>query len=126
MSVQRFWKLEEALELLNNLDSDESDNEIAVLLSDASDENEVNTGEIIVKDVYGPLDARSEDSFQFELPTHSSILTKKKRRKIAKRHKLFGTRNKSPHYTKWETQAGSTASDLLKQMETALKDKTPT
>ncbi|GFW43376.1 retrovirus-related Pol polyprotein from transposon opus [Trichonephila clavipes] len=29
------------------------------------------------------------------------------------------------HFTKWETQAESTASDLIKHMETALKDKPP-
>ncbi|GFT64230.1 hypothetical protein TNCV_2201091 [Trichonephila clavipes] len=51
MSVQRFLKLDEPLELLNNLDLDETDIEIS-LLQDASelideverDENEVNTG----------------------------------------------------------------------------------
>ncbi|GFY03862.1 zinc finger protein [Trichonephila clavipes] len=56
--------LEEALELLNSLDSDESDVEIAVLPPDASeltdedegDENEVNTGEIIISDVAGYLE----------------------------------------------------------------------
>ncbi|GFV89091.1 hypothetical protein TNCV_4912901 [Trichonephila clavipes] len=36
MSVQRFLKLEESLELLNNLDSDENDVEIAVLPPGAS------------------------------------------------------------------------------------------
>ncbi|GFT50172.1 hypothetical protein TNCV_3622291 [Trichonephila clavipes] len=64
MSVQRFLKLEEALELFNNLDSDESDVEIAVLPPDANeltgkdegDENEINTGEIIVNDVPGCLE----------------------------------------------------------------------
>ncbi|GFW65147.1 hypothetical protein TNCV_394131 [Trichonephila clavipes] len=50
---------------------------------DEGDENEVNTGEIIIK-------------------------------------------NKSPHYTKSKTQDESIASDLLKQMETTLKDETPT
>ncbi|XP_035231948.1 piggyBac transposable element-derived protein 2-like, partial [Stegodyphus dumicola] len=56
MLVQRFLKLEEALELFNSLDSDESEVEIAVLPPDAreltdedeGDENEVNTDEIIV------------------------------------------------------------------------------
>ncbi|GFU33793.1 hypothetical protein TNCV_2828151 [Trichonephila clavipes] len=60
MSAQRFPKLEEALESLNCLDSGEIDFKIAVLPPDASeridedvgDENEVNTGEIIVK--YAP------------------------------------------------------------------------
>ncbi|GFW98890.1 hypothetical protein TNCV_4655171 [Trichonephila clavipes] len=59
MSAQRFLKLEEALELLNSLDSDKSDVEIAVLPPDAreltvedeGDENEVNNGEINVNDV---------------------------------------------------------------------------
>ncbi|XP_035227192.1 piggyBac transposable element-derived protein 3-like [Stegodyphus dumicola] len=63
MSVQRFLKLEEALELFNSLDSDESEVEIVVLPPDASeltdedegDENEVNTGEITVTDVPGSL-----------------------------------------------------------------------
>ncbi|GFW69679.1 uncharacterized protein TNCV_1883231 [Trichonephila clavipes] len=55
MSVQRFPKLEEALELLNSLDSDESDIEIAVLpdtseiTDEEGDDNEVNTSEIIIK-----------------------------------------------------------------------------
>lgn len=35
--MQRFLKLEEPLELLNNLDSEESDDEIAVLPPDASE-----------------------------------------------------------------------------------------
>ncbi|GFR02738.1 hypothetical protein TNCT_537891 [Trichonephila clavata] len=64
MSAQIFLKLEEALELLNSLDSDQSDVEIAVLPPNASeltdkdqgDENEVNTGESIVKDVPGSLE----------------------------------------------------------------------
>ncbi|GFU67549.1 hypothetical protein TNCV_3239961 [Trichonephila clavipes] len=60
MSVQRFLKLEEALELLSSLDSDEIDFEIAVLPPDASeltdedegDENEVNTDEILLKTIF--------------------------------------------------------------------------
>ncbi|GFQ78324.1 hypothetical protein TNCT_410661 [Trichonephila clavata] len=52
MSVQRFMKLEETLEFLSSLNSDESDFEIVVLLPDISeltdedegDEDEVNTG----------------------------------------------------------------------------------
>ncbi|PRD24174.1 UNVERIFIED_CONTAM: hypothetical protein NCL1_44510 [Trichonephila clavipes] len=39
--------------------------------------------------------------------------------------KMKGMRmKKSLHYTKWETQAESNVNNLLKQMETALKDKT--
>ncbi|GFU48510.1 hypothetical protein TNCV_1398131 [Trichonephila clavipes] len=63
MSVQRFLKLEEALELLNSLDSNEIDIEITVLPpalepanEERGDENEVNSGEIIVKDVPGSLE----------------------------------------------------------------------
>ncbi|GFS68873.1 hypothetical protein TNCV_409471 [Trichonephila clavipes] len=67
MSVQRFLKLEKTLELLNSLDSDEIDFEIAVLPSDASevteedegDENEVNSLEITENDVPGSLDVRT-------------------------------------------------------------------
>ncbi|GFQ79299.1 hypothetical protein TNCT_145681 [Trichonephila clavata] len=66
MSLQRFLKLEESLELLNSLDSDESDVEIAVLPPDASetdedegDKNEVNTGEIMVNNVIGYLEVRN-------------------------------------------------------------------
>ncbi|GFT10908.1 hypothetical protein TNCV_1944981 [Trichonephila clavipes] len=66
MSVQRFLMLEEALQLLNSSDSDESDVEIAVLPPDATeltdedeeDDNEVNTGEIIMNDVPGSLEAK--------------------------------------------------------------------
>ncbi|GFV56898.1 hypothetical protein TNCV_1869391 [Trichonephila clavipes] len=55
MSVQRFLKLEEASELLNSLDSDESDVEIVLCFhqmsgaEDEGDENEVNTGEACIK-----------------------------------------------------------------------------
>ncbi|GFV57447.1 hypothetical protein TNCV_1608921 [Trichonephila clavipes] len=76
MSVQRFLKLEEALELLNSLDSDESDIEIGVLPDaseqtdeDEGDGNKVNAGEIFLKDVPGSLKVRSRDSFQAEPPT---------------------------------------------------------
>ncbi|GFV97403.1 hypothetical protein TNCV_2039121 [Trichonephila clavipes] len=78
---------------------------------DERDENEVNTGEIIVK----CLKVRTGDSFQPEPSTSPSCSTTKSRKK-AKRHKSFWIKNKSLHYTKWKTQ----------QMETALKDKTPT
>ncbi|GFX38114.1 hypothetical protein TNCV_3837131 [Trichonephila clavipes] len=74
MSVQRFLKLDEALELLNSFDCDV---EITVLPPDASeltdeddrDDNEVNTGEITVKDVSDSLEVRSGDRFQAEPPT---------------------------------------------------------
>ncbi|GFV28141.1 hypothetical protein TNCV_678291 [Trichonephila clavipes] len=63
MSVQRILKLEEALDLLNSLDLDESDIEIAVLPDvseltdeDEGDNNEVNTDEITIKDVPGSLE----------------------------------------------------------------------
>ncbi|GFY19052.1 hypothetical protein TNCV_3877401 [Trichonephila clavipes] len=54
MSVQKFLKLEEALELLNCLDSDETDFEIAVLPpnvcelthKDEGEDNEVNSREL--------------------------------------------------------------------------------
>ncbi|GFV81482.1 hypothetical protein TNCV_52061 [Trichonephila clavipes] len=80
--------LEEALELLNSLDSDESDVEIAVLPLDASvltdedegDENEINIGEIIIKNVPEPLEVRSGDSSQ-DGPLTSSNVSKTKRRK---------------------------------------------
>ncbi|XP_035205191.1 piggyBac transposable element-derived protein 3-like [Stegodyphus dumicola] len=70
MSVQRFLKLEEALELFNSFDSDESEVEIAVLPPDASEltdedegeENEVNTGDIIVTDVPGSLCGKESDA----------------------------------------------------------------
>ncbi|GFX89180.1 hypothetical protein TNCV_20761 [Trichonephila clavipes] len=82
MSVQRFLKLEEALELLNGLDLDENDIGIAVLPDaselideDEGDENEVNTSKIIVKDIPGSLDVRSGDSFHAEQPTSASALT---------------------------------------------------
>ncbi|GFU90452.1 transposable element Tcb2 transposase [Trichonephila clavipes] len=61
MSVERFLKLDEALGLLNTLDSDERDVEVFVLPPDISGltdedeghENEINTGGIIVNDVPG-------------------------------------------------------------------------
>ncbi|GFX25962.1 hypothetical protein TNCV_2303441 [Trichonephila clavipes] len=64
MSVQRFLKLDEALELLNNLDSNEIGVEIAVLTPDASEltgvdegaENEVNTNKITENYVPGSLE----------------------------------------------------------------------
>ncbi|GFU95683.1 hypothetical protein TNCV_360401 [Trichonephila clavipes] len=57
-------------DIVLSLDSDESDIEIAVLPPNASEltdedegnENEVNTGEIIVKDVLGSLEVRNGDS----------------------------------------------------------------
>ncbi|KAF8794413.1 hypothetical protein HNY73_002396 [Argiope bruennichi] len=66
MSMRRFLKLEGALELLNSLDKDRSDFEIAVLSPDAStltdkgegDDNEVNTGEIIANDIPGTVKVR--------------------------------------------------------------------
>ncbi|GFW15723.1 hypothetical protein TNCV_3582211 [Trichonephila clavipes] len=66
MSVQKFLKLEEALELLNNLDSDNIDVEISVLQPDVSeltdeddwDGNERNIGEITEGDVPGSLKVR--------------------------------------------------------------------
>ncbi|GFY08187.1 hypothetical protein TNCV_1356001 [Trichonephila clavipes] len=95
MSVQRFLKLEEALELLNSLDSDESDIEIAVLPDaskltdeDEGDGNEVNNGEIIVKDVPGSLEVTRGDSFLPEPPMSSSVSTTKSRKK-SKRHQSF-------------------------------------
>ncbi|GFW29129.1 uncharacterized protein TNCV_2838691 [Trichonephila clavipes] len=61
--MKKFLKLEEALELLNSLESDESNIEIAVLPDaseltdeDEGDENEINTGVISVKDVPGSLE----------------------------------------------------------------------
>ncbi|GFU68092.1 hypothetical protein TNCV_1708061 [Trichonephila clavipes] len=93
--MQIFFKLVVALELLNGLDSDENDGEISVSLhaSELTDEgkwaeNEVNTNEIIVKDVPGSLAVGSEDSFQPEPPRSSSILTTNDRKK-AKRHQSF-------------------------------------
>ncbi|GFV00902.1 hypothetical protein TNCV_1387161 [Trichonephila clavipes] len=44
---------------------------------DERDGNEVNTGDIIVKDVPGSLEVRSGNSFQAEPPTNSSVLTTK-------------------------------------------------
>ncbi|GFX91886.1 hypothetical protein TNCV_3577161 [Trichonephila clavipes] len=69
MSVQKFLKLEEALEFLNSIDSDESDGEIAVFPSftseltdeDEGDENDVNTDKIIVNDVPGCLEVITGD-----------------------------------------------------------------
>ncbi|GFX31983.1 hypothetical protein TNCV_3408971 [Trichonephila clavipes] len=74
MSVQSFLKLEEVLKLLNSLDSDESDLQIAVLSPDTieltdegeGEENEVNTGEIIVKYISGFLEVRTGNSFRPE------------------------------------------------------------
>ncbi|GFV05934.1 integrase catalytic domain-containing protein [Trichonephila clavipes] len=54
------------------------------------------------------------------------VVQQQRAEKKDKRHQSFWIKNKSPHFTKWETQNESTANDLLKQMETALKDKTPT
>ncbi|GFQ86052.1 hypothetical protein TNCT_535481 [Trichonephila clavata] len=76
MPMQRFLKLEETLELLNSLDSEESEVEITVLPPEASaltednegDENEVNTDDIIIKDVPGSLEVRSGDSFSLNRP----------------------------------------------------------
>ncbi|GFR20986.1 hypothetical protein TNCT_686371 [Trichonephila clavata] len=87
MSVQRFLRLEEALELLNSSDSDESDIEIAVLPPDVNeitdenkgDQNEINTSEILVNDIPGSLEVRTGDNFQPELSTSSSVLTMKSR-----------------------------------------------
>ncbi|XP_035211459.1 piggyBac transposable element-derived protein 2-like [Stegodyphus dumicola] len=45
MSVQRFLKLEEALELFNSLESDESDVEIAALPPDASELTDEDEGD---------------------------------------------------------------------------------
>ncbi|GFR07751.1 hypothetical protein TNCT_589091 [Trichonephila clavata] len=45
MSVQRFLKLEEALESLNSLDSDESEVDIAVLPLDTSEPNVKDKGD---------------------------------------------------------------------------------
>ncbi|GFV66661.1 hypothetical protein TNCV_2594821 [Trichonephila clavipes] len=104
MSEKRFLKFKEGLELLNSLDSDESDIEIAVLPGaskltdeDEGNKNEVNTGEIIVKDVHGSLELINRDGFQAEPPTSSSVSTTKSRKK-AKRHQLFWIKNKSRHY----------------------------
>ncbi|GFW35363.1 hypothetical protein TNCV_2611621 [Trichonephila clavipes] len=77
-----FLKLEEALELLNSLATDGSNSE-SVVLPDASelidedegDENELNTGEIIVKDVPGFFEVRRGDIFQAEPSTSSSVST---------------------------------------------------
>ncbi|GFX23359.1 hypothetical protein TNCV_4936741 [Trichonephila clavipes] len=63
MSVQRFLNLQESLEFLNSLDSDEIDFEIALLPTDASEltdedewnENDVNSREITENDVPGSL-----------------------------------------------------------------------
>ncbi|GFW44333.1 uncharacterized protein TNCV_1747621 [Trichonephila clavipes] len=74
--------------------------------------------------VASSLEVRSGDSFQAEQPTSSSVSTTKSRKK-AKRHKLFWIKKKITGCLKWETLAGSTTSDLLKHMETALKDRTP-
>ncbi|GFX58282.1 hypothetical protein TNCV_204691 [Trichonephila clavipes] len=60
ISAQRFLKLEQALEFLNNLDSNEIDVEIVVLPPDASkltdkdewDEQEINTGTILLKTMF--------------------------------------------------------------------------
>ncbi|GFV56852.1 hypothetical protein TNCV_146041 [Trichonephila clavipes] len=88
MSVQRLLKFEEALELLNSLDSDDSDIEIAVipdiseLTDEERDDNEVNASEIIIKDAPGSLKIRSGDSFQPELLTNSSVWTTKSRKKL--------------------------------------------
>ncbi|GFW40211.1 hypothetical protein TNCV_5118941 [Trichonephila clavipes] len=95
ISVQMFLKLEEVLELLNSLHSDESDVEIAVLPPEAreltdedeGDENEVNTCEIFINDAHGSLDVRNGDSFQSEPSTSPSVSTTKSRKK-AKRHQL--------------------------------------
>ncbi|GFQ77881.1 hypothetical protein TNCT_622031 [Trichonephila clavata] len=111
MSIQRFLKLEEALELFNSLDSDESDVEIVVLPPHASElteedireDNEVNTGEIIVNDIPGSLEVRTADSFHPEPSTSSSVSTKKSRKKIKDVSHTFWIKNKLPHYTKWET-----------------------
>ncbi|GFU39766.1 hypothetical protein TNCV_1949581 [Trichonephila clavipes] len=94
LSVHIFLKLEEALELLNSLDSDESDFEIAVLpaiiavLPDTSDEEgddiEVTVSESIKKDVPGSLEVRNGDSFQSEPLTISSVSTTKSRKKSQK------------------------------------------
>lgn len=132
MSVQRFLKLEEALELLNILDSDESDVEIAVLPPDASeltdedegDDTEVNTGEIVVNDVPGTLEVRVGDSVETEASTSAGVSTTKRRRK-AEKYQSSWIKTKSPQYSKWKTQVDSTANDLLKHMETTLKEKSP-
>ncbi|GFV90402.1 hypothetical protein TNCV_935341 [Trichonephila clavipes] len=69
-------------------DIDDSDIEIDVLPDvgeltdeDEGDDNEVNTGEIIIKDVPWSLEFRSGDSFQPEPPTSSSVLATKSRKK---------------------------------------------
>ncbi|GFX25321.1 hypothetical protein TNCV_1274811 [Trichonephila clavipes] len=62
----------------------------------------------------------SGDSFQPEPPTSSSVSTTKR-----ERHQSFWIKNKSTHYIKWGKHTDSTASNLLKLLEAALKDKTP-
>ncbi|GFX52003.1 hypothetical protein TNCV_4653321 [Trichonephila clavipes] len=110
MSVQRFGKLEEALELLNSLVSDESDIEITVLPDvselndeDEGEENEVNTGVRLLQKWFLGLWRREveiEREFpQPEPPTSFNVLTTKCR-KIAKRHQLSWTKNKSRPYQK--------------------------
>ncbi|GFQ83123.1 hypothetical protein TNCT_338701 [Trichonephila clavata] len=76
---------------------DESDFEIVVISSDAS--------ELIDED------ERKENE-----------CLDNKELKESKRHQSFWIKSNLPHYTKSETQAKSTAYDLLKQMETASKD----
>ncbi|GFW16959.1 hypothetical protein TNCV_2760871 [Trichonephila clavipes] len=71
MSVKRFLKLEKALKLLNSLDSDESDVEIAMLPpnyndEDEGDENGVNTDEITENDVPGSLEVSNNDGVKME------------------------------------------------------------
>ncbi|GFS71331.1 uncharacterized protein TNCV_5050711 [Trichonephila clavipes] len=87
------------------------------------DVNEVNTGEIIVSDVPG-TGVRTGDNFQSE-PHKLWCFKNKEQKKKKLKDQSYWIKNKSPQYTKWETQVESTASDLLKQRETALKDRIP-
>ncbi|GFU31105.1 hypothetical protein TNCV_2193081 [Trichonephila clavipes] len=79
---------------------------------DEEDENEVNTGDIIVNDVPGGVEVRTGSSFQPEPSASFSCSTSKSRKKL-KRHQSLWTENKSPHYAKQETQDELTASDLF-------------
>ncbi|GFR14283.1 hypothetical protein TNCT_74441 [Trichonephila clavata] len=84
------------------------------LIVDEGDEDEVNTGDIIVNIVPECLYIRTDDYLSSLNHSHVLVFRQKKNRKNNNMSSVILGKNKSPHYTKLEAQAESLASGSSK------------